>query len=217
MVAQEVTLHGYRYSVYNRIARLALYQKDVAYASVEVDPFTELDPAYLGLHPFGRVPALTHGSFRVFETRAITRYVDHAFDGPPLQPVEVKALARLDQVTAVIDNYGYWPMVRQVFAQRVFSPLEGKSSDEEEIAAGLAGSHRVLAVLNNIAEEGLVLNGHDITLADCHLAPMIDYFVRAEEGHDALSDYPSLRKWWKKVSNLPALQLTDPKLPDQQN
>ncbi|MCR9136302.1 MAG: glutathione S-transferase family protein [Alphaproteobacteria bacterium] len=213
-MAQDITLHGYRYSVYNRVARMALHQKDVAYARVEVDPFAELDPAYLNLHPFGRVPALTHGAFRIFETRAITRYVDHAFSGPPLQPSDAKALARIDQVTGIIDNYGYWPMVRQVFSQRVFGPLEGEPSDEGEIAAGLAAPRQVLAVLNGIAEEGLVLNGREITLADCHLAPMIDYFVRAGEGRDALSSHPELLKWWGHVSVMPALRSTDPGLPD---
>ena len=216
-MAQEITLHGYRYSVYNRVARLALHHKDVAYSTVEVDPFTSLDPAYLDLHPFGRVPALTHGTFRIFETRAITRYVDHAFAGPPLQPADAKALARIDQVTGIIDNYGYWPMVRQVFAERVFSRLEGQPSNEDEITAGLAASRQVLAVLNNFAEEGLVLNGRDFTLADCHLAPMIDYFVRADEGRDALSSYPNLHKWWELVAVMPSLQLTDPKLPESEN
>lgn len=213
-MAQDIALHGYRYSVYNRAARLALHHKDVAYTTVEVDPFSELDPAYLSIHPFGRVPALTHGTFRIFETRAITRYVDHAFSGPPLQPSGAKALARVDQVTGIIDNYGYWPMVRQVFSQRVFSPLEGEPSDEDEIAAGLAASREVLAALDSIAEEGLVLNGRDFTLADCHLAPMIDYFVRADEGRDALSSYPDLLKWWERVSVMPVLQSTDPGLPE---
>ncbi len=213
-VADKVTLHGYRYSVYNRVARMALHHKGVAYTTVEVDPFTDLDPAYLDLHPFARVPALTHGTFSIFETRAITRYIDNAFSGPPLQPDDAKALARMDQVIGIIDNYGYWPMVRQVFSQRVFSPLEGEASNEDEITAGLAASRHVLAVLNGIADEGLVLNGRDFTLADCHLAPMIDYFVRAGEGRDALSSFPVLLKWWELISIMPALQSTDPKLPD---
>ena len=56
-----LVLHGYRYSVYNRIARLALAEKGVAYDRVEVNPFAADRPAaYLALHPFSRVPALVH-------------------------------------------------------------------------------------------------------------------------------------------------------------
>ena len=121
-MADPVQLHGYRYSVYNRIARLALLSKKVEHQTIEVNPFAELSEAYLRLHPFGRVPVLTHGAFRLFETSAITRYVDRAFTGRPLQPEGAAALARMDQVIAVIDAYAYWPMVRQV-SSHAFSAL----------------------------------------------------------------------------------------------
>ena len=41
---------------------------------------------YTDLHPFGRMPAFEHDGFRLFETAAISRYVDEAFAGPALQP-----------------------------------------------------------------------------------------------------------------------------------
>src|SRR5436190_22831101 len=108
-----VVLHGYRYSVYVRIARLALAEKAVAYDRVEVNPFAPDVPAsYLALHPFGRVPTLVHDGFTLYETGAIIRYIDRAFPGPALQPTEPKALARMDQAIAIVDAYGYWPVVR---------------------------------------------------------------------------------------------------------
>lgn len=211
-MSETVTLHGYRYSVYNRVARMALHKKDVVHNIVEVNPFSEIDPAYLNLHPFGRVPVLAHGTFNIFETSAIIRYVDRAFTGGPLQPESATALARMDQVIGIIDNYGYWPMVRQVFSQRVFRTLAGELSNEEEIVVGLEASHKVLTILDRVAEEGFVLNGHIITLADCYLAPMMDYFIQADEGRVALLSYPSLSRWWEQCSVMPMMQSTDPKL-----
>ena len=55
-----------------------------------------------------------------------------------------------------------------------------------------------------------MLTGRDITLADCHLAPMMDYFVRADAGKAALSRCLALRRWWEQVSGLEALEATDP-------
>jgi glutathione S-transferase len=55
-MADAVDLHGYRYSVYTRTARLALLSKQVEHRTIEVDPFAERSEAYLELHPFGRVP-----------------------------------------------------------------------------------------------------------------------------------------------------------------
>jgi glutathione S-transferase len=209
-MADAVDLHGYRYSVYTRTARLALLSKQVEHRTIEVDPFAELSEAYLKLHPFGRVPVLTHGAFQVFETGAITRYVDRAFPGRSLQPEDAEALARMDQVISVLDSYGYRPMVRQVASHAFFRPHFGEESSRAEIDSGLAESAKILSFLDGVAGEGLVLTGRDISLADWHLAPMIDYFVRAEEGKAALSRHFALQRWWDRVSSLDLLAATDP-------
>ena len=134
-----LVLHGYHYSVYNRIARLALAEKGVAYDRVEVNPFADTPTEYQALHPFGRVPTLVHDGFVLYETGAITRYVDRAFPGPALQPATPRALARMDQLIGIIDSYGYWPMVRQVFSHRAFRSAIGRPVDEAEVAQGLIG------------------------------------------------------------------------------
>jgi glutathione S-transferase len=209
-MATATYLHGYRFSVYNRIARMALLLKSVAHETVEVDPFTNLTDAYLALNPFGRVPTLIHGELEIFETNAITRFVDRAFEGLPLQPHRLTALARMDQVIAVIDAYAYWPMVRQVASHAFFRPLVGEPSNREEIEIGLKASGTVLSFLNRVAAEGEILTGREISLADCHLAPMVDYFVKAEEGRAAIAAHPALEKWWEQASALDALKFCNP-------
>lgn len=209
-MAGPVHLHGYRYSVYSRSARLVLLLKEVEHETIEVDPFAELSRDYLALHPFGRVPVLTHGELTLFETSAIERYVDRAFEGRPLQPEGAAASARMDQVISVADSYGYWPMVRQVSSHGFLRPSLGERSSREEVDEGLEASRPVLSFLDRIADEGVVLGGRDITLADCHLAPMIDCFVRAEEGRSALAACSALQRWWERVSVLDVLEATDP-------
>ena len=209
-MAEPVYLHGYRYSVYSRIVRLVLLAKNVEHEMIEVDPFGDLSESYLKLHPFGRVPVLQHGSFTLFETGAITRYIDRSFEGHSLQPNGAPALARMDLIISVIDAYAYWPMVRQVSSHAFFRPLFGEESSREEVAAGLERSSKVLSFLENIVREGEVLAGHDLTLADCHLAPMVDCFVRAKEGKAALSTHRTLQRWWDHMSCLEILKTTDP-------
>ena len=209
-----VILHGYRYSVYNRIARVVLHEKGVAYKTEEIDPFAANVPEdYLKRHPFGRVPVLSHGEFDIFETSAIAQYVNAAFEGPELMPTEAETLARVTQVISIADSYGYRPMVRKVFAHRVFRPAFGEVADEAEVTAGIDASHTSLGALNNIAKEGRVLNGQSITIADCHLAPMIAYFVQSREGAGALKAHKKLAAWWATVSQRESLQATEPGLP----
>ncbi|QDZ02835.1 glutathione S-transferase family protein [Nitratireductor mangrovi] len=208
-----LTLHGYHYSVYTRIVRMVLAEKRVSYDYVEVDPFADDVPSsYLQLHPFGRVPALIHDGFALYETAAITRYLDEAFAKLMLQPMDARKRARMNQIIAVVDSYGYWPMVRQVFAHRVFRTAAGEAPDEAVVASGLAASEKVIAALEALAERPF-LNGEQVTLADMHLAPMVAYFTAAPEGAELLRRYPGLDGWWQDFRHRDSLQATDPGLP----
>jgi glutathione S-transferase len=209
-----VLLRGYHFSVYTWIAHLALHEKGVSYESEEIDPFAASVPEhYLHRHPFRRVPVLSHGDFDIYETAAIVRYIDSAFVGPSLMPVGATALARAAQVVSIVDNYGYRPMIRQVFAHRVFRPAVGEISDEIEVLQGIEASLPVLRALNGIASEGHVLDGRGFTIADCHLAPMVAYFAQAPEGAIELSGHSALADWWAHTSLRKSLNETDPGLP----
>ncbi len=211
MVSQVPVLHGYRYSVYNRIARLALAEKGVAYEQVEVDPFApDVPPSYLALHPFGRVPTLIHGGFTLYETQAITRYVDRAFDGPALQPQSAMALARMDQIMGAVDSYAYWPLVRQVFSHAYFRPRRGLPGDPQEVARGLAAAPKILDALQRLMAGEEFIVGPTLTLADLHLGAMLAYFIRPEEGRAMLARHAELNAWFERMAARPRFASTDP-------
>ena len=209
-----VELHGYQYSVYNRIARMGLTAKNVNYTRIEVDPFQENIPEqYRAMHPFFRVPTLVHDDFILYETSAITRYVDDSFSGPQLQPNNPRERARMSQIISVIDNYGYWPMVRQVASHRIFKPLAGEPADEEEVKRGLEVSVRVLDAIEKLFTGRQFLVGTHLSLCDIHLAPMIAYFAMTAEGLATLSGQRRLSRWWAFMQEHPAVVATDPGLP----
>ena len=82
--ASHPIVFGAPYSVYVRAVRLALEEKGVPYELVPVDIFAPggPPPEHRERHPFGKIPALEHAGFRLYEAGAITRYVDEAFPGP---------------------------------------------------------------------------------------------------------------------------------------
>lgn len=214
MTSGALLLHGYRYSVYVRIARLVLAEKGVAHERVEVNPFAADVPGeYLALHPFGRVPALVHDDFVLYETGAITRYVDRAFPGPALQPADPKRLARMDQIVGVVDSYAYWPLVRQVFVQDVMRPHMGTAGDPQELQKGLDASARALDALETLAAAEPWLTGPDLSLADLHLGAMIAYFAQSPRGAALLAERPRLSAWWQRLKERPSVAATDPGLP----
>lgn len=211
--SDQMALWGYRYSVYTRIARMVLHFRDIAYVSHEADPFADPpDPALTRVSPFGRVPVLDHGGFVLSETTAICRYIATGFPGQRLVPAAPHAAARMDQVISAMDAHGYWPMVRQVFSHAVFRPLIGAEANPDTISDGLTRSAPMLRLLNNAAEEQLIMSHRELTLADLHLAPMIGYFDMAPQGQRALRTYPALYRWWGRMKAHPAYLSTDPGL-----
>jgi glutathione S-transferase len=191
-------LYGADYSVYVRIARLALEEKGVDYELVPLDIFApEGIPAwYLELHPFGRIPAFEHDGFRLFETGAITRYVDEAFDGPALQSADAHGRAKMNQIIGMLDAYGYRAMVWDVAVER----LEKMPPDEALIAGGLRRAETVLKVLTSLKARGPWLLSEQLTLADLHAAPIIAYFLKVEEGRDLLARFAEMRDWYARIA-----------------
>ena len=198
----EPILFGAAYSVYVRAARLALAEKGVAYRLVEIDIFAEGGPPpdYAARHPFGRIPAFEHDGFRLYESGAITRYVDEAFPGPPLQPEDPRGRARVNQILSILDSYAYRTLVWDIFVERVRAPGQGRAPDEARIAAALPRAETCLAALEALMDVQPWLAGPQLTLADLHAAPIFAYAVLAPEGAALLARHDGIRRWWEKMA-----------------
>ena len=116
------------------------------------------------------------------------------------------------QCISIIDSYGYWPMVRQVFSHRVFRPLENEIGDEQQIRVGMDAPARVLPALEYLVLGTPHLVSETPSLADIHLAPMMAYFTAAPEGACLLARYPLLSNWWSHWQKRDSVLATDPKL-----
>ncbi|MER8368932.1 glutathione S-transferase family protein [Mesorhizobium sp. M1348] len=200
-------VYGADYSVYVRIVRLVLEEKGVGYELVPVDIFAAdgIPGWYFEHQPFGRIPAFEHDGFRLYETGAIARYVDEAFDGPALQPVEARPRARMNQITGMLDAYAYKAMVWDVAVER----LEKTPPDEAVIANGLRQARTALQALSSLKAEGLWLLGTDLTLADLHAAPIIGYFVKVAEGRKLLAEFADIRDWYARIAGRESFAKTE--------
>ena len=208
-----IELHGYQYSVYAWIVRFALHEKGIDYRWVEVNPFAaDVPVGYLALHPFGRVPTLVDGDFTLYETTAITRYVDEAFDGPALQPSAPRDRARSYQILSIVDSYVYWLLVRQVFSHSVMAARIGRPSDTSEYQKGLAAAPRILQALDRLVGSDGFLVSDAVMLADIHLAQMMSYFICEDNGFDLLRQHDRLFDWWTEIFARPTFLDTTPAL-----
>jgi glutathione S-transferase len=206
----EPVLYGADYSVYTRIARLALAEKGVAYRFETVDVFAPGGPpaAYRARHPFGRIPAFAHGEVALYEAAAITRYIDEAFAGPPLQPADPVPRARMTQVISLLNSYVFRPLVLELYVQRVSVARRGEKPDEARIAAALPECERCLAALAALQGKTNFLVSALLTLADLHAAPMLAYGRLAPEGAAMLARHANLSAWWQRMQDRSSLSAT---------
>jgi glutathione S-transferase len=208
-------VYGPAYSTYARTARLALEEKGVEYRLEEVDILQGAgqSPAHLARQPFGKVPAFEHDGFRLYETCAVSRYIDEAFPGPKLQPADAKRRARMMQLISVNDSYGYPNFIGKVVWQRLVVPLLGGNADDKIVSEAMPMVEKTVAALEALADSaGPFLCGPEISLADLHLAPVMAYFSATPEGKKLLSDSPRLNRWWQAISTRPSVVKTQPKL-----
>lgn len=205
-------LYGADYSVYVRIARLCLHEKGVDYDLVPIDVFAEggPPPEHFARQPFGRIPAFEHAGLSLYETSAISRYVDEAFDGPELQPSGTLARARCNQLISIADNYAYPHLVWGVYVERVSKPARGVPSDEEKIEAAMSKAAICLTAMSELMGRGPWLVGKKLTLADLYAAPMFDYFLMTPEGRDLIQNYENLKAWWSGIAMQPSMIATKP-------
>lgn len=203
-------LFGAEYSVYVRISRLSLHEKGVDYDLIPVDIFASsgADASYLERHPFGKIPSFEHDGFRLYETGAITRYVDEAFQGAALQPSDPKKRARVNQIISIADGYIYPQLVWGMYVELVSKAARGEPPDENRVATARSKAPVCLEVLSNFLNDGAWLGGDHFSLADIYLAPMFEYFLMVPEGQAMLSNKKDLAEWWHRISDRESVQIT---------
>lgn len=210
-----ITIHGPNISTYVRSVRLALAEKNAPYTLAEVNILAgqHKQPDHLARQPFGKVPALTHDGFTLYETIAILRYLDRVLPGPALTPADPKQAARADMIAAIVDSYAYGAMITAVVMNRLVKPMLGGQPDEAAISAALPVADTALSAIAQLAAAsgGPFLAGPSLSIADLMLAPIFGYFAQTPEGAAALARYPVLQAWWASFEARPAMAATAPR------
>jgi len=133
---REIVVYGVPGSPYLRSALLALHEKGAPYRLAVLGRDIEArSEDHLRRHPFGRVPILEHGDFRLYETQAIVRYLDAVLPGPALQPQEPCTAARMNQIAGIVDWYVFPAISVGITAERFLSQrFWNRGPDEANIA-----------------------------------------------------------------------------------
>ncbi len=204
----DIVIYGVPGSPFVRAVQMGLEEKGAPYRLHALGPGEMKGEEHLGRHPFGRVPAIDHGDFRLYETQAILRYIDAVFPKAPLQPREPQKIARMNQIIGINDWYFFPKVASVVVFQRIIGPaFLGRAPDEDAIARALPDGRLCVAELARLHGGQPFLAGDTLTIADLILAPQLDFFAATPEGRDLIAG-TSLVGWLARMNERPSMQKT---------
>jgi glutathione S-transferase len=197
-----LTLHGPKQSSYMRSARWACAEKGVDH---NVSP-----GGFDTLHPWSKIPVMTHGDVTLFETSAICRYIDEAFEGPRLMPADTVARAIAEQWVSALNCYGYDAIVRRFALKHFIIPT---FRGDDPVLEGLAEATARLEHALDRFEAGFVgpwFTGSAFSLADIFLGPMLATASSVPAGKVVVNARPALATFLAAISERPAYMSIQP-------
>jgi glutathione S-transferase len=201
-------VHGVPGSPYVRAALLTLEEKGAEYELAAMGLGTLKQQPHLSRHPFGRIPAFEHDGWKLYETRAIMRYVDAVVPGTRLQPEEPRPAARMEQLLNITDWYLMSQVSRTITFNRVVAPRFGRPVDEDAIVKAIPEARVCIGEISRLLDSHQWMAGDAISLADLLLAPQLSMLSQAPEGAAILREHENLRGWLARIEARPSMQAT---------
>ncbi|XP_077246986.1 glutathione S-transferase F12-like [Tasmannia lanceolata] len=184
-----------------------LFEKDVEFEVVEVDLVNgeQKRPEFLTIQPFGQVPVVEDGKFRLFESRAIIRYYAAKYpnQGTNLLGITLEDRALVDQWLEV-EAHNFNELVYTIVLQLLVLPRMGEGGDMHLVRCCEQKLGNVFDVYEQRLGETKYLAGDFFTLADLSHLPAISFLTtEAGMGH-LVRERENMNAWWEDISNRPA-------------
>ncbi|AFY45788.1 glutathione S-transferase family protein [Nostoc sp. PCC 7107] len=186
----DIQLYFAKASTFSQRTRVVLLEKNIDFTPIEIDLQNKPD-GYTQISRYGKVPAIKHGDFIVYESAIINEYLDEVFPEPPLLPRDP---AKKAQARIWID----YANTRFVPAFNKF--LRGKDTQEQE-----QGRKEFTEALLYIEQEGLgkgeYLLGNEFSLVDISFYPWFERLPLLEHFRKftLTAETPRLQIWWNLV------------------
>ncbi|XP_030517606.1 glutathione S-transferase-like isoform X2 [Rhodamnia argentea] len=183
-----------------------LYEKDLEFEFVPVDMGAgeHKQERFLALNPFGQVPFFEDGDLKLFESRAITKYIAHQYKDKGTQLVcEGKPMATVSMWMEV-EAHQFDPVASKLQWEIVYKPMFGMATDAAVVEENEAKLAKVLDVYEARLSQSKYLGCDCFTLADLHHQPALTNLMgtQVKKLFDAR---PKVSAWVADIMARPAL------------
>lgn len=160
-------------------------------------------PEHIARQPFGQIPVLDHGDFRLYESRAICRYLDEVLPGPSLTPTTPRDRAVMNQWISV-EQSNVSPALMKIIYAEVIGPRRGAPMPPDEaMVEHREHAGRMLDIVESRLSESPYLVGREFTLADLCYMPYLQGLSGARSA-PILHARPNIVAWWEKLRTRPS-------------
>ncbi|KAL3647996.1 hypothetical protein CASFOL_008964 [Castilleja foliolosa] len=202
-----IKLHGNPLSPAAQRVFLALAEKELEYELVFVDFATgqhKKEP-FISINPFGQVPAFEDGDLKLFESRAITKYISYAYaEGTPLLVHDPKKLAIIG-VWLEVEAHRFDAAGNKLSFEILIKPLMGLTTDEAQVEELEAQLGTVLDIYEKRLAESKYLGGEEYSLVDLHHVPIVNNLMKTKV-KALFEKRPHVSAWAESILARPAWQ-----------
>ena len=188
-----VTIYGFAPSTFVRTVRMVCVEKGISH---ELLPLEFKQATHEVLHPFKRMPIIKVNNTTLFESLACATYLDEAFLGQSLQPVEPVERAIMHQWISACSHYLYHEAILPLIQDS--DVLETRQEDFQE----------KFLPLDIALQQAPFVAGSALTLADLFVTPIVAFLDQAKGGEAFIDQFDALRGWSDRIYATDSFTLT---------
>ncbi|CAN6468824.1 unnamed protein product [Victoria cruziana] len=199
-------VHGLARSTCTTRVLVCLEEKGIDYELVPVNMAAgaHKQQPFLSLNPFGQIPAFEDGDLKLFESRAITKYVAHRYGdmGTDLlgaSPAEMNSVG----VWLEVEAHQFNPAIQPLVFELLIKPSKGGTPDAGLIESQATKLGKVLDVYEEILAKRKYLAGDFFSLADLHHLSCTHYLMVTSHA-SLITSRKHVNAWWEDISSRPA-------------
>ena len=206
----DLTIYGLTLSTFVRTTLMNAIEKGIAFER-GITEFKDMkSEEHMAMNPFGKIPVMRHGDFVLYESVAICRYLDSAFDGPQLQPSDLQQRAQMDQWVSIVNSYIAGHAMGKLVGPYLFPKGKDGEIDREKIEKSKPKVREHLGLLEEAYGDRDYLVGDTITMADLAIAPVLHYISITPEGPELFESFPNVRRGLDALQRRQSFQDTLP-------
>jgi len=203
----KIKVHGI--STYNpQKVTLALFEKEVDFEVVYVDMRTgeHMKPTFMSMQPFHQTPVFEWGDLKIFESRAIVRYIAQKFasQGTPLLGETLEEQAIINQWVEVESHNLNEPFKVLSMEYYLSYRMKDRPLDKEVVAEKTQKLEEVFDVFEAQLSKTKYLASNSYSMADLTCTPTLLRLMAIKP--EVITSRKNVKAWYEELSSRPAFK-----------